>query len=79
MQSQADHPNRPSQYTHRAAATKNAAMEGEAEQPVKLTQGQYLAEMGVEALPHKVDPLLAALEARYEAECEKVRGLYVCI
>jgi len=52
-------------------------MEGEAEQPVKLTQGQYLAEMGVEALPRKGDPLLADLEARFEAECEKVRGLYV--
>lgn len=45
----------------------------------KLSSAEFLAAMGVDALPTKHDPLLAELEARYEAECEKVsrsvRGL----
>lgn len=40
----------------------------------KPSPADILAEMGVDALPPKAqDPLLVEIEARYEAECEKVR------
>lgn len=40
----------------------------------KPSQAEILAGMGVESLPVKAqDPLLAEAEARYVAECEKVR------
>lgn len=41
----------------------------------KPSQAEILAGMGVDSLPvKKQDPLVAELEARYEAECEKVGG-----
>lgn len=46
----------------------------------KPSQAEILANMGVSSLPaKKQDPLLAELEARYEAECEKVGGLVVYV
>lgn len=52
-----------------SAAAAEAAAENSGP---KLSSAEILASMGVDALPTKHDPLLAELEARYEAECEKV-------
>lgn len=46
----------------------------------KPSQAEILAGMGVESLPVKAqDPLLAEAEARYVAECEKVRPSVSCV